>query len=143
MKQFIKDHWFKLIIAFTIFLVGISIFYYFVVLGTQKTQSSVKANEESLRLKQEKQLEDFNQQREEETAKNLNEQNLTDCLNTVEKNKSSDIVYWIDWGKQYCEQYVNDVSLHNYCLGNIEKKVSEVKAEAELIKKDCYTRFPQ
>jgi hypothetical protein len=124
-------------------LFGFSVFYYFVILGTQKTQSLINAKEEEIKLKQEEREEELEQKRQEDVTKNLNEQNLTNCLGVVEKNKSSDIIYWIDWGKQYCEQYVSDVSLHNYCLGNIEKKISEVKAEEELAKKDCYKRFPQ
>jgi len=45
MKQFFKDNWFKIIIAACVILIGFSTFYYFVVLGTPKTQSSINVKE--------------------------------------------------------------------------------------------------
>lgn len=113
------------------------------VLGTQKTQSSIEANEETLRLKQEKQLEDFNQQQREEVAKNINEQNLADCLNTAQTNRNADIKYWIDWGDPYCKQYVGDTALYGHCLDQLQENIDKVKAQESQAKNDCYKKYPQ
>ena len=36
MKEFIKENWFKIIMAFTMFLIGFSVLYYFVIFLPQK-----------------------------------------------------------------------------------------------------------
>ncbi|OGZ78715.1 MAG: hypothetical protein A2528_02035 [Candidatus Staskawiczbacteria bacterium RIFOXYD2_FULL_37_9] len=142
-KIFLKENWFKLIICIAIALIGFSIFYYFVVLGTQKNQSSIEAKEEEIRLKQEKQSVEFNQQKEEETAKNLNAENLVGCLNTAEINRNTDVKYWIDWGDPYCKQYSGDAGLYGHCLDELQKNIDKVKAQESQAKNDCYKRYPQ
>src|ERR1700753_3096821 len=88
MKIFIKENWFKLVIATAIILVGLSIFYYFVIFASQKEQT--RLNQEAQKQLLQEQEKQATEEQTQEQIQATNEIKSWDNLkNTVEGSISA------------------------------------------------------
>lgn len=83
MNEFIKQNWFKLSFSVSVILIGISIFYYFVIFIPNKEEVRIK--QEELKIEQAKQ-EQFEKQTREEKTKLEAEEALNSCVALADKN---------------------------------------------------------
>jgi len=84
MKTFIKDNWFKIVIALVVVLIGISTFYYFVILSSQKETRIQEKVQADLIEKSRKETLEAEQKSEKEQAiideANRRQSSLNDCI---------------------------------------------------------------
>jgi predicted membrane protein len=117
MKNFLKDNWFKIIIAFSILIVAVSIGYYFIIYIP-------KINADKL-------AEQKAQQRLEANTKLTNQTNLQDCLDQAATDSST------QWDKNCSTR-----GLKNDC--SLPMDVSDSIGKAEVNQKnDCFKQYPQ
>ncbi|MEK7124722.1 MAG: hypothetical protein AAB877_03545 [Patescibacteria group bacterium] len=99
MKEFIKQNWFKLSFATSVILIGVSIFYYFVIFIPEKEEIRVK--QEQLKIEQAKQ-EEVDKQTKEEQAKLESKEALDSCISSAKSH------YTELWNNE-CE-YLGEIS---------------------------------
>lgn len=111
MKNFLKENWFKLVIALMVVVAGLSIAYYYVLFLPQKEQARLE------------------QQRQEQLAEELKEQQAklekrkTECQKLCEKRAIEDKEYWS--GGITFEAYCKYDAISDVCYFSGGGKVSK------------------
>lgn len=118
MKNFIKQSWFKLVIAGIVILIGISVFYYFVILSAQK-ESRIKQQTEIDLMR--KNAEEIEQKAKEET----------------EAQKAKQDAWFTDWVKQCITDAYNELKTlqNNYDVAELTSCAEFHRCFSELTEK--------
>ncbi|MCX6721791.1 MAG: hypothetical protein NTY04_01170 [Candidatus Staskawiczbacteria bacterium] len=124
MNEFIKQNWFKIIIALVLIIVAVSISYYFVVIPQKEQAIAQQQKQEAdYRASQQKIL-------------------LDDCLSQAENKKNTTIIYWGNFKDKNCTPDLS-ASLMNHCLDNVLREFDKADSQEVQDRNDCYKQHPQ
>ncbi|MFA5618570.1 MAG: hypothetical protein WDK95_17300 [Syntrophorhabdaceae bacterium] len=129
MKKWLKENWFKLIITTGIFLISLSVFYYFVIFSPQKEKN--RLNQET-QEKQEQLTKELKEQQIEEDKSNL----LDTCLKEAEAELVEKTQAIVEWGnKETTNENVSEMTkILQKMFDDSSLKLKEDKAE-------CFNKY--